>query len=171
MLLGLTSVLNACLQSWLLLPRWITPAKVCWAECKPKPFVTLREESCERLFNIMSTKGLVLIKAPPCTGKTSQLQLMNLWLSDQPSGQPLEVIHISFLLLDDQDDVVEFIERRAKPTSWNDIKAGAEIDRPSRSVELHHSGSVNLPAGTAAVSLSNSSVGRQDIKPCTAVMQ
>ena len=96
-----------------------------------KTFVTLREESCERLFNIMSTKGVVLIKAPPCTGKTSQLQLMKLWLSDQPSDQPLEVIHISFLLLDDQDDVVDFIKSRAKPTSWDDIKAGAETDRPS----------------------------------------
>ena len=55
--------------------------------------VTRREQSCERLFNVMSKTGVVLIKAPPCTGKTSQLQLLKLWLK----ARRLEVVHISFL--------------------------------------------------------------------------
>ena len=132
-----------------------------------KTFVTLREESCERLFNIMRKKGVVLIKAPPCTGKTSQLQLMKLWLSDQP----LEVIHISFLLLDDQDDAVEFIERRAKPTSWDDIKAGAETDRPSTQRQAASQRQRQLACWFGCCKLVKAFVGRQHIKPCTTVMQ
>ena len=84
-------------------------------------FVTLRAESCERLFRIMSKRGVVFIKAPSCTGKTSQLQLLRRWLD----ARGLEAVYISFLLLGARDDVVEFIERRTK-CSWQDIIAGAE---------------------------------------------
>ena len=91
-------------------------------------FVTHRAESCKRLFNIMSRMGVVLIKAPPCTGKTSQLQLLKRWLRARPSH--LEVVHISFLTLTARDDVVNFIERHAN-CSWQDITACAERRIPS----------------------------------------
>ena len=90
--------------------------------------VTHRAQSCERLFNIMSKTDVVLIKAPPCTGKTSQLQLLKLWLK----ARSLEVVHISFLTLTAGEDVLEFIERHAKPYSWQDITAGTARIRRSR---------------------------------------
>ena len=92
-------------------------------------FVTLRAESCERLFRIMSKRGVVFIKAPSCTGKTSQLQLLRRWLD----ARGLEAVYISFLLLGARDDVVEFIERRAK-CSWQVQK---QLD-PVRRDKLHN---------------------------------
>ena len=98
----------------------------------------------------MSELGVVLIKAPPCTGKTSQLQLLKLWL--RAHHPDFEVVHISFLTLTARDDVVKFIKRRAN-YSWEDITAGAEKSDSVCSDGLHHSGSVVTHTGAAAVSL------------------
>ena len=113
-------------------------------------FVTHRAQSCGRLYQIMSELGVVLIKAPPCTGKTSQLQLLKLWL--RAHHPDFEVVHISFLTLTARDDVVKFIKRHAN-YSWEDITAGAEKSDPVCSDGLHHSGSVVTHTGAAAVSL------------------
>ena len=86
-------------------------------------FVTLRADSCARLFNIMSKKCVVLIKALPCTGKTSQLQLLKRWL--RAHARRIEAVHISFLTLTARDDLVNCVERHAN-CSWQDITAGAE---------------------------------------------
>ncbi len=85
-------------------------------------FVTLRADSCARLFNIMSKKCVVLIKALPCTGKTSQLQLLKRWL--RAHARHIEAVHISFLTLTARDDVVNLVERHAN-CSWQDITAAA----------------------------------------------
>ena len=74
----------------------------------------------------MSQTGVVLIKAPPCTGKTSQLQLLSRWLR----ARSREVVHISFPLLLAKEDVLDFIERHDK-LRWGNITAGAETSGPS----------------------------------------
>ena len=81
---------------------------------------TLREESCARLFNIVQECGCVLIKAPPCTGKTSQLQLLMRWLE----GRGVRVAYITFLTLRPEHNVLDFVARHVD-CDWEEIEAGA----------------------------------------------
>ena len=81
---------------------------------------TLRADSCARLFHIVQECGCVLIKAPPCAGKTSQLQLLMQWLKTKY----ICVAFVTFLTLRPEDNVLNFIARRVH-RSWEDIEAGA----------------------------------------------
>ena len=81
---------------------------------------TLRADSCARLFHIAQECGCVLIKAPPYTGKTSQLQLLMQWLQTES----VCVAFVTFLTLRPEDNVLNFIARRVH-RSWEDIEAGA----------------------------------------------
>lgn len=81
---------------------------------------TLRAESCARLFDIAQDNGCVLIKAPPYTGKTSQLQLLMQWLTTKGYC----VAYVTFLTLRPKDNVLDFIAHHVH-RSWEDIAAGA----------------------------------------------
>ena len=81
---------------------------------------TLRAESCARLFDIAQNCGCVLIKAPPYTGKTSQLQLLMRWLTTRSFC----VAYVTFLTLRPEDNVLDFIARHVG-RSWEDIASGA----------------------------------------------
>ena len=61
-----------------------------------RSYTTRRIHTCERLFQLVDDRGCLLIKAPPQSGKTSTLQLLDEWASREHPG--LDVVYINLSL-------------------------------------------------------------------------
>ena len=59
-------------------------------------YTTRRIHTCERLYQLVDDRGCLLIKAPPQSGKTSTLQLLDEWASREHPG--LDVVYINLSL-------------------------------------------------------------------------
>ena len=61
-----------------------------------RSYTTRRIHTCERLYQLVADRGCLLIKAPPQSGKTSTLQLLDEWASREHPG--LDVVYINLSL-------------------------------------------------------------------------